>query len=104
MQAAGGQAQHHVARDHGVGSIEDFGFLNRADAKASQIVLTSRIHSGHLGRFAANQGAAAQFAAFGDACDHGCRGVHIELATGEVIQEEQGLSPLHQHVVDAHRH
>ena len=43
-------------------------------------------------------------AAPGDALDHGGRGVDVELAAGEVVEEEQRLGALHQDVVDAHRH
>src|SRR3546814_17384780 len=44
----------------------------------------------------------SQLAAFRDAADHGHGGVDIELAGGEVVEEEQRLGALHQHVVDAH--
>jgi hypothetical protein len=57
---------------------------------------------GHLGGFAADQGAAGELAAFGDAFDHGGGGIHVELAAGEVVEEEQRLGALHQDVVDAH--
>ena len=102
MQAAGGQAQHNVADSHGICAIEDFGFLNRADAETRQVVLACRVHARHLRRFAANQGAAAHLAAFSDTANHGGGGVHVELAAGEIVQKKQRLGPLHQHVVDAH--
>jgi hypothetical protein len=36
--------------------------------------------------------------------DHGGRGIHVEPAAGEVIEEEQRFGALHQDVIDAHRH
>ena len=39
----------------------------------------------------------------GDAADDGDGGVDVELAGGEVVEEEQRLGALHEHVVDAHR-
>ena len=103
VHAAAGQAQHHVAGFH-VSAGQDFGFLDGADGKASQVVFAGGVHAGHLGRFAAYQGAAGQLAAPGNAADHGRSGVHIQLAAGKVVQEEQRLCALHQHVVDAHGH
>src|SRR3546814_13206179 len=55
-----------------------------------------RVHAGHFGGFAADQGAAGQFATAGDALDHGGGGVHVQLAAGEVVEEEQRLGTLHQ--------
>jgi hypothetical protein len=36
--------------------------------------------------------------------DHCRSGVHVELAAGKIVQKEQGLGALYQHVVDAHGH
>ena len=74
-----------------------FGYI-----EAGQVVLARRVHVRHLGGLAADQGAAGLLAAAGDAADHRDRGVHVELAGGEVVQEEQRLGALDQDVVDAH--
>ena len=62
------------------------------------------IHARHFRRFAAHQRAAGLQAAFGDAVNHACRGIHIQLAGRVVIEEEQRLSALYHQIVDAHRH
>jgi len=80
------------------------GLLHRADGKAGEVVLAGRVHARHLGSLAANQRTASQLATLGDALDHVGGGVDVELAAGEVIEEEQRLCTLHQDVVDAHRH
>src|SRR3546814_6418674 len=68
----------------------------------SSDLFARRVHVWHLRGLAADQRAAGQLAAFRDAADHGHGGVDIELAGGEVVEEEQRLGALHQHVVDAH--
>ena len=83
-------------------AIDQCGFFHRADAEAGQVVFAGRIHVGHLGGLAADQRATGQFATARDAADHADRGIDIELAGGEIVEEEQRLGTLHQHVVDAH--
>ena len=61
------------------------------------------VHAGHLGRLAADQRAAGLPAALRDAADDACGGGDVELAGGEVVEEEQRLGALGQQVVDAHR-
>jgi hypothetical protein len=73
---------------------QDLAFFDRAHAKTSQVVLASGVHAGHLGGFAADQGAAAQFTTLGNATHHSGGGVDIELAAGKVVQEKQGLGAL----------
>ena len=103
VHAVAGQAQHHVASLY-VLARQNFAFLNRAHAKASQVVLACGVHAGHFGGFTANEGAATHFAALGNAADHRCGGVHVQFATGKVVQKEQRLGTLHQHIVHAHAH
>ncbi len=83
---------------------QDLGLFHGADGKAGQVVLAIGVHAGHFGGFAADQRAARQLAALGNAAHHGSGRVHVQLAAGKVIQEEQRLGALHQHVVDAHGH
>src|SRR5690606_36124366 len=101
VRAGGGDAQQHVAGAD-LGAVQQLRLLHRADGEAPQVVLARRVHVGHLGGLAADQGAAGLLAAAGDAADHGDRGVHVQLAGGEVVEEEQRLGALDQDVVDAH--
>src|SRR5436190_1877219 len=82
--------------------VDQRGFLHRADAEPREVVLARRVHVRHLGRLAADQRAAGLLAARGDAGDHLYGGVDLELAGREVVEEEQRLGALHQHVVHAH--
>ncbi|MCY1215461.1 hypothetical protein D9M72_273080 [compost metagenome] len=101
VRAAGRQAQHHVAGlDRLAG--DDGGLFDRAHREAGQVVLAVGIHARHFGGFAADQRAARQFAALGDAAHHRRRRIHRKLAAAEIIQEEQRFRALHQDVVDAH--
>ena len=101
MHAVRCQAQHHVSGAHALAG-QNFGFFYRADGKTGQIVFACGVHAGHLGRFAANQRATRQLTSLGDTTNHGRGRVNVELAAGKVIQKEQGLGTLHQHIVDAH--
>ena len=103
MHAAGSQTEHHVANSD-VPACQDFGFFYRADGKAGQVVFTGRVHARHFGRFAANQRAARELTASGNAAHDGCSRVHVQFAASEIVQEKQGLGALHQHVVHAHGH
>jgi hypothetical protein len=80
------------------------GLLGHADGEAGQVVFADRIHAGHLGGLAADEGTTGQFAAPGDTGYHLLADVHIQLAAGEVVEEEEGLRALHEDVVDAHGH
>jgi hypothetical protein len=71
-------------------------------ALPGKVVLARRIHVGHFGCFAADQRTAGEDAALCDAAHHSGSGIDIELAGGEVIEEEQWFGALHQYVVDAH--
>ncbi len=68
--------------------------LHRAHGEAGEIEIAAVIHPRHLGGLAPDQGAAGTAAALGDALDH-LRGLFgVELAGGEIIQEEQRLGAL----------
>ena len=56
MQPAGGHADYGVA-EADAASIEHAGFLNHADDRAAHVVLAFLVKAGHLGGFAADQGA-----------------------------------------------
>ncbi len=101
MRAVRGEADHHIARLD-VRAADDVGFFHHADRETGEVVLAGRIHAGHLGGLAADQRATGLFATERDALDDLGGGIHIQLAAGEIIEEEQRLRALHQDVVDAH--
>ena len=101
MRAAGGQAEDGIARLD-VGTGDQLRFFRHADRESRQVVLAGRVHAGHLGRLATDQGTAGQLATLGDTGDDGLAGIDVELAAGEIVEEEQGLGALDQDVVDAH--
>src|SRR3546814_4495825 len=90
MRAAGRDADQHVT-GFDAAAVAQFGLLHRADGEAGQVVFARRVHVWHLRGLAADQRAAGQLAAFRDAADHGHGGVDIELAGGDVVEEEQRL-------------
>ena len=96
------QADQHVANCD-VGPRQDLIALDRADTKASQIVVPGLVHPRHLGGLATDQGAAGLAAACRDARDDVTRRLHIELAGREIIKEKQWLGALNDQIVDAHR-
>ena len=102
MRAAGGDADQHVAGADLAG-IDQFRFFHRTHGEAGQVVFARRVHVGHLGGFTADQRAAGDFTAFGDAGHDIHGGLDVELAGGEIVEEEQRFRALHQHVVHAHR-
>ncbi len=61
----------------------------------------ARVDARHLGRLAAQQRAAGRLAGRGRAAHHCGHHLRIQLAAGDVVQEEQWPRALHQDVVDA---
>ncbi len=102
MRPGGGQADDHVARTCAT-AVDDRVFFHDADAEARQVVIAGGIHAGHLRGLAADQRSARLDAALDDALDHRLRHVDAELAGRVVVEEEQRLRALHDHVVHAHR-
>ena len=101
MQPARREAEHDVAgRDRA--AVERLAALDRADREAGEVVIALGIHAGHLRRLAADQRAADLAAGAGDAGDDVRGGRDVELAGGEVVEEEQRLGALHDEIVDAH--
>ena len=78
--------------------------FNRADRETGQVIVAFGIHARHLGGLAADQGRASLLAALGDAGDHAGGLLDVQLAGGEVVEEQQRLGALGQQVVDAHGH
>jgi hypothetical protein len=78
-------------------------FSTTPTAKPARSYSPVRVHARHLGGFTADQRTASQFAALGNAADDRSGGVDIELAAGEVVEEEQRFGTEDQDVIDAHR-
>ena len=101
MRAARGQADDHVAGNNAA-AIDDAALFDHTHRKSGEIVFAVGIHARHFRGFAADQRATGLFAARGDPTDHLRRDIHIELAARKIIEKEERLGALHQHVVDAH--
>ncbi len=104
MRAGRAKADQQVAGALGVQCGQDGGAVHRAHRKPGQVVVAFAVHARHLGGLAAHQGRTGLAAAFGDAGHHAGGGVHVQLAGGVVVQEQQRLCALGQQVVDAHGH
>ena len=70
--------------------------LDDAHAEAGEVVVVAVVHARHLGRLAADQRAARQLAAVGDAADDGLGDVDAQLAAREVVEEEERLGAGHE--------
>ena len=102
MHAAGSEAQQHVAGRNLI-ARKLFAAFHRAHAEARQIVVARRIHAGHFRRFAADQRASGNFAAFRDTRDDIFGHAGVQFAGGEIIEEEQWFCALHDQIIGAHR-
>src|SRR3712207_5058205 len=80
--------------------------LPRHDALpiSREVVVARRVEARQLGRLAPDKRRARLPAALRDALDHLRGDLDRERAAGEIVEEEQGFRPLHDEVVDAHRH
>ena len=78
--------------------------LGDADREADQVELAGLHGAGVLGHLAADQRAAGLPAALGHALDQLLDVVGVELADGDVVEEEERLGALAHQVVDAHGH
>src|SRR5512145_957085 len=103
VRPARGEAEQSIAgRDRA--AVDDARLLHHADAEPGEVVFALRIHARHLGGLAADERAACDLAASGDAFDDGSGDGAIELSTSKVIQKKERLGALHEHIVHAHRH
>ena len=83
-------------------ACNDFFTVDDADAEAGQVVIVLRIEASHFSRFAAEKGAARFLAGIGDAFYDRRYLYGIQLAYGDVVQEEQRLCPLDENIVNGH--
>ena len=103
MRAGRGNADQHVTLGHGR-AVQQLVLLDGGHREAGQVVFPGGVHVRHFRRLAADQRTAGLHAAFSDTADHRRGGVHVQLAGGKVVQEEQRLGALYQHIVDTHGH
>ncbi len=102
VDAVAGQPQDDVA------SVDAGGFLDAAefddtDAETGEVKVALGVEVGHVGGFAAEEGAAAAAASIGDASDQVAQELGIDDGGGDVVEKEEGLGALHDQVVDVHR-
>ena len=102
MHAGRCKSDYHVAgRD--IVARQQILAAHRAHGETGKVVVAGLIHAGHFRCLTADQRAARFAASGGNAFDHHRSDRGIELAAGEVVEEEQRLGPLHHEVVDRHR-
>ena len=85
-------------------AVDELVAVSHTYAEAGEVVFAVGVHGGHFSGLAAEQGAAGLAAAFAHAGDHIGGLGHVELAAGEIIEEEEGLGAEHEAVVHAHGH
>ncbi len=100
VRSARRHADQHVAGGD-VGPGEQRGSFGHADERAGDVERARRVHAGHLRRLAAEQRAPGGLARLGHPGDDLGDEVGVELAGGDVVEEEQRPRRLHEHVVDA---
>ena len=101
VRSAGGDSNDDVTLGDGA-AIDHFPALDRADCETREVILAGRIHVRHFSGLATHQGSAGLQAALRDSRDDVAGDFVVELATGEIVEEEQRFRTLDQHVIDAH--
>ena len=92
MEAARTQAHEHVAFYDAVGT-DHLRAIDNAHGEARQVVIVGIHNAGMLGHLAADKRAARLTAAFRDAAHNLGDMLLLQLANGDVVQEEQGSAP-----------
>ena len=100
VQAGGGESDKNIACLD-VGPGDHLVAIDGADDEAGKVIFAVGIKAGHLGCFAADEGAAVGLAGIGEAGDYGFGDFGVELAAGEVVEEEERGGALDGDVVDA---
>ena len=103
MHARRSEPDHGVARGN-IGRRQQRAAFGGADGKTAEIVIAVLVEPGHFRGLAADQGTAGFATAFGNAGHDRRRRFGVELAAGEIVEEEQRLGALHHEIVDRHRH
>ena len=84
--------------------VHDAVLLDEPEAESGEIEVLVRIDSRHLGAFSADERCAGELASPGDSLDHDLGRRQLEPAHGQIVQEQDRLRALDEHVVGAHRH
>ena len=100
MKAARTQAHEHVAFYDAVGT-DHLRAINNAHGEARQVIIVGIHNAGMLGHLAADKRAACLTATFRDAAHNLGDMLLLQLANGDIVQEEQGHGPGADDVVDA---
>ena len=103
VQSARCEADDPIAGMY-VAAVHDAILLDDAEAESGEVEVLARIDPGHFGALASDQRRARDLAAPGDSLDHHLGGRQLEPAHGQVVQEQDRLGALREHVVRAHRH
>ena len=103
MQAGAGQAPDPVPRADRR-AVDQVELGHAPDDATGQVEVPLGVDAGHLGRLAPEQGATVLAAGAGRPLDHALEHSLLQATGGEVIEEEERLGPLDQHVVHAHSH
>ena len=101
METARTQAHEHVAFHDAVGT-DHLRAIDNAHGEARQVVIVGIHNAGVLGHFAADKRATRLTAAFRDAAHNLGDMFLLQLANGDIVQEEQGLGAARQNIVHAH--
>ncbi len=103
VRTTGGEPDDGVTRPDALAG-EHGPLLDHADREACQVIFAAWIEAGHLGRLSSHQAATGLAAALGDPLDDLHRGLHVEDADRQVVEEEEGFGAVGEDVVDAHSH
>src|SRR5438445_7528969 len=87
VEAAGRHTDQQIARANFLG-VSHESRRNHADDDPGQVVIPERVDARHLGGLASQQRAACLTAGRGDAFDDLRENVRVELAGGEIVEEE----------------
>ena len=103
MNPRGGQAQNHISGLDG-GFVKHLRLIHHTHRKSGQIILIHRIEARHLGGFPADERYPGLHASLGHAGDNVRNLLRDILAAGNIVQEEKGLGPHANNIVDTHSH
>ena len=100
VEAGGLQSQEHVADLHSLRAQQVLP-VHRADHEAHELVVSGSVEARHLRHLAAQEGTPVLPAGGRHALHQGHHVVGLQNPGSHVVEEEEGLGPLDQDVVDA---
>src|ERR1700674_5451821 len=98
MNAGGGEREDLIARGN-ILPRQQLLTLDRAERETREIVVAAGVEPRHLGGLAADERATRLPAAGRDSLDHFGGLFGIELAAGEIVEEQKRLRTLHHEIV-----